>query len=472
MATEHDVRSLETFFENETERPMLGLVYGRRRIGKSTLLVDQVRARGGFYYEATRVESPMQLQRLGAALGDHHGIGRPVALDTWDDAIGALVSLGRDRTVPVVLDEFGHILEADPSVASVIATALGPGAAATATARLVLCGSAIAMMRALTAGEAPLRGRSSLELVMQPDDFRVAATRLPSPDDLDLAVNVYAFIGGVVGYATDMVGHDLPDGLGDLDRWVCDRILSPASPLHHEATTLLAEDPTLGGSSATTHHSILGAIANGAVTFGTISRAIGKSTGNLAPFLNRLVDAGFVVRLEDPVRKQRALYALADPYLQVHYAVLDPHRATLRSRDLQTVWNDRLRAVHSSRVRGPVFEQQARDWVQQFASQETLGGPADRVGPSAVTVDGVEREIDVVAAIGDGEPGDRTIVAIGEAKAGETITGGHVHRLRQARAAYGPRAAEAKLLLFGGSFDVDHSPDVELIDLERLYRGE
>lgn len=61
---------------------------------------------------------------------------------------------------------------------------------------MLLCGSAIAMMRSLTAGEAPLRGRSSLELVMQPDDFRFAATGLSGVDP-DLAVRAFSVIGGV-----------------------------------------------------------------------------------------------------------------------------------------------------------------------------------------------------------------------------------------------------------------------------------
>jgi len=57
------------------------------------------------------------------------------------------------------------------------------------------------MMRALTAGQAPLRGRAGLEWLMHPDDFRKAAEHLPSPEDSPLAIFVYSAIGGVVGYA-------------------------------------------------------------------------------------------------------------------------------------------------------------------------------------------------------------------------------------------------------------------------------
>lgn len=75
------------------------------------------------------------------------------------------------------------------------------------------------------------------------------------------------------------------------------------------------------------------------------------------------------------------------------------------------------------------------------------------------------------------EPSDRRVVALGEAKSGETITVRHLHKLELARASLGHRAAGAKLLLFGAEFDQDvraaagSRHDVELVDLVRLYRG-
>jgi AAA+ ATPase superfamily predicted ATPase len=139
-------------------------MYGRRRIGKSTLLVEEVEQRGGFYFEATRVETAVHLDRLGAALGEHLGVGR-IELRSWEEALAQLLRLGGEQATPVVLDEFGYLLEADPSLPSVIASAFGPGGRASGgRVRLVLCGSAIAMMRSLTAGEAALRGRAGLKL--------------------------------------------------------------------------------------------------------------------------------------------------------------------------------------------------------------------------------------------------------------------------------------------------------------------
>jgi uncharacterized protein len=431
---------LADFLDASIRRHTLGLMYGRRRIGKSTLLYDLVGERGGFYWEATRGEPAIHLARLGEALGQHLGVGK-LAFETWEDAVSQLLRLGGKGATPVALDEFGYLLEGEPRLDSVIAAAIGPAGqeSSPGQARLVLCGSAIAMMRALTAGEAPLRGRAGLELVMQPFDHRQIASLLELKQDLPLAARVFAVIGGVVGYATDMVNHDLPDRLDDFSRWVATRVLSPAATLHHEATTLLAEDPTLSSASPTLHHSILGAIANGAVTAGSIGNRLRRPVSNLAPSLNRLIAAGFVLRHEDPIRTRRPRYALADPFLQFHYAVLEPHGSLLRDRDPLELWSRKLSTTFDSRVRGPVFEEQARTWVRRYASRNTIGASPDHVGPSSAILEGKEYEIDVLVAADDGavEPSERTVIAIGEAKAGETITARHLRHLRTSQGSPG-----------------------------------
>lgn len=477
--------SVERFVDGEANRNTLALVYGRRRIGKSTLLSTLTRDRGGFYWEATRAESPIHLARLGDELGAHLRVG-PLALNGWEDALTRLLRLGEAAPTPVVLDEFGYLLEAEPDLDSIVATLLGPSrrGAGGSRSRLVLCGSAIAMMRKLTDGQAPLRGRAAAEVVMHPFDYRRAAALLGDNPDLTLAARVFAVIGGVVGYATDMVDDDLPRDLDDFPRWVAQRVLSPAATLHHEATTLLAEDPTIAAASQTLHHSVLGVIANGAVHAGAISNALRRQIQTLDPALKRLAATGFVVRHEDPIRTRRPLYALGDPFLQFHYAVLEPHTTALRARDPRETWERRLATVFDSSVRGPVFEEQARTWVRRFAARETVGGEPDHVGPSAVILDGKEYQLDVVVAAATGEdgstvePAERTVLAIGEAKAGETVGTERLRHLERARAALGPRAAGARLLLFAPAFTEDlqrlaaSRAEIELVGLERLYRGE
>lgn len=482
MDLERARTAIGTFVDSGVDRPTLGLVYGRRRIGKSTLLTAVSAERNGFYWEATRGETALHLARLGEALGNHLGVGR-LTFGTWEEALGQVLRLGENGPLPIVLDEFGYLLDADPTLDSVVASLLGPGARNTVRGRgrLVLCGSAIALMRALTAGEAALRGRAGMEILMQPLDDRAAARLLPVEDDPALATRVYAVIGGVIGYYTDMVDFDLPVGLADFDRWIAARVLSPAATLHHEATTLLAEDPTLSSTNPTVYHTILSAIATGSVTAGAIANRLRRSVSSLDPAIKRLTAAGFVHRLEDPIRSQRPSYRLADPFLLFHYAILEPHGPLLRERDTLSIWRDRLATVFDAQVRGPVFEEQTRSWARRHADLTSIGGPAAPViGPSAVTVDGVDHQLDLVVADAADPalpPAERPIHAIGEAKAGRTVGAHELRALERARAALGTRAAHARLVFFATAFADDlrelsrSRSDLELVDLERLYGG-
>jgi uncharacterized protein len=95
-----------------------------------------------------------------------------------------------------VIDEFPFLVQASPSLPSIIQRELGPGGSGQRSAvRLLLCGSAMSMMGQLLAGQAPLRGRASLVLLVQPFGYRDAA-RFWNADDPELAVLLHAVVGG------------------------------------------------------------------------------------------------------------------------------------------------------------------------------------------------------------------------------------------------------------------------------------
>lgn len=464
----------------------LGLVWGRRRIGKSFLLQDLAEQTGGFYYHAVRGSSAEALRDLGEHLGRHLGAVAPFSLPTWDEALDALMALGRDRETLVVLDEFPYLLEHTPALESILQRVYGPRMSTrrNTRTRLVLCGSAMSVMGRLLSGTAPLRGRAGLDLRMQPFDFRTAR-QLHGIDDLATAVQVYAVIGGVAAYAREMVEHDLPAGPDDFDRWIGRRVLSPAAPLFGEVELLLGEDPAVSKvRKPNLYHATLAGVALGNHAWRSLTRYVKISGPSLNAIVDALVAAEFLSQVQDAVRDNRPTYQPADPLIRFHYAVIRAHHARLGRHGVDTsaLWRE-LVPTFRSRVLGPCFESMARYWTAHFATRETLGGPPDHVGPTTLTVTNRDtgvaepREIDVVVSGSEAVASERRIFAVGEAKVGERLTPGHVRRLEEARSALGARAEGARLLLFGESFDVavrtaaDERADLELIDLERLYGG-
>jgi len=473
---------LHEFATSKEPAATLGIVWGRRRTGKSFLLEALVDRLGGFYYEAVRGSSAEALRELGARLAAYQQAAAPLSLDNWDAAVTALLNLGRDREIPIVLDEYPYLLEHTPELDSIIQRAFGPRnrLRSSSRTRLVLCGSAMTVMRRILSGSAPLHGRAGLDLRISPFDFR-AACELYEMDDRRAALRTFAVIGGVAAYAREMVGGDLPANLADFDRWVCRRVLSPAAPLFNEVGLLLSEDPsTAKARKINLYHAALAGAASGHHTHRGLTSYVKIPGASLAPIIDALTSAELLERIQDPIRENRPTYHPADPLIRFHYAVVRRHGSRLARHDADTrqIWRQ-IKPSFESQVLGPCFEAAARYWSLHFADPATLGGLPDHVGPTTVaSADGSEMELDVVVAAADAEAAsERTVLAIGEAKAGERISERHLRRLEAARAALGPRAKAAKLLLFGADFapklvaDSGKRADVELIDLERVYGG-
>ena len=104
----------------------LGVVSGRRRQGKTFLLRALCQATGGFYFAADEATDRESLNRLGSALADHLDAPAAFTFDTWHPAVDALLALGRDRRVPVVIDEFPNLVRANPQLPSIVQNALAP----------------------------------------------------------------------------------------------------------------------------------------------------------------------------------------------------------------------------------------------------------------------------------------------------------------------------------------------------------
>lgn len=470
---------LERFATRPDDGPSIGLVYGRRRQGKSFLLRALAGEHGGLYHQALEEEREPALQRVGALVAADAGIGGTVLHADWSAAFGALIRrAGTDR--PIILDEFPYLVAKSPELPSVIQEAFDAARSRQGPSfRLLLCGSAMSVMSGLLSGQKALRGRVSMELLIRPFDYRQAAAYWDIADP-ETASLVHAVVGGTPGYRPLLPGP-APRTPAGFARWLFAGILDPASALFREADYLLTEDPAI--SDRALYQSVLAAIAEGHNTRSAIGAILGRQDAALRHPLLVLERAAFIRREEDLWRSKRPLLRLEDPYLRFHFAVVRRDLARFEARLQKEAWTD-ASATFDSRVIGPHFEQLARTWATAFASEVTLGGRPTVIGFTQVN-DAAARsrvELDVVAVAGNPNADRPVVVALGEAKGGAARRSmADLHKLERGRAILGERARvdRTKLLLFSRSgFErevINHAAgrdDVELVDIERIYRGD
>jgi AAA+ ATPase superfamily predicted ATPase len=305
-------QALSAFATEPAPGARLGVVSGRRRQGKTFLLRALCQATGGFYFAADEATDRESLNRLGAALADHLDAPAPFMFETWHPAVDALLSLGRERRVPVVIDEFPYLVRANAQLPSIIQNALAPLRTERDTSRtsLLLCGSALSFMGRLLSGNTPLRGRAGLELIVPTFDHRLAA-EFWGVNDPATALKVNAVVGGTPAYRREFARDDVPAGPDDFDSWVQRTVLSPASPLFREARYLLANEPDLHDTGL--YHSVLAAIAAGNTRRGGIASYLDRKSGDLAHPLTVLQDCGLLTREPDVFKDNRTTFRIAEP---------------------------------------------------------------------------------------------------------------------------------------------------------------
>ncbi len=374
------------------ERGQHGLVaiWGRRRVGKTRLLLEWSGRHDGLYAVADLSSEPVQRAYLADALAQRFpGFGE-VAYPDWRSLLRALT---REATRaswhgPLVLDELPYLVETTPSLPSVMQGWLDHEAA-DARLLVVIAGSTQHMMQGLTldAGS-PLYGRTVAAMPIEPMTPVALAQALGLGDALG-TIRAFAAWGGIPRY------WELAELFGaDVERAVHELVLDPLGPLHLEPDRLLAEERP----SAVALRPLLDVIGAGAHRVSEIGGRMGQPATSLARALARLAELGLVVREQpfgDPERGgKRSLYRIADPFFRHWFRVVAPHRALLAV----ATPGARLRLYRTQQpsLLAETWEELCRRAVPRLGA-EALDDPAVSWGPAGRYWRGAGPEWDVVA---------------------------------------------------------------------------
>jgi len=191
-----------------------------------------------------------------------------------------------------------------------------------------------------------------------------------------VAIRLHAIVGGTPGYR-DLLGLDPPRDLDGIGSWLAAGVCNPASALFREDDYLLAEERGLNDRAL--YHSVLSAIAAGNHTESKMASLLGRDRQSLSWPLRILIDASFVVRDDDALRRRRPSYRIAEPIVRFHHVVTRRDLARFEERRAAEAWAG-AQTRFATHVLGPHFEDLARRWSIRYASEQTTGGRLARVG--------------------------------------------------------------------------------------------
>ena len=149
------------------------VIYGRRRVGKTTLIKEFIKDKRAFYFLATTESEAQSMKRFAGVLSrtTKNPMLSKVTFTDWLDLFQVVADDHPDEKKVLVIDEFPYLVKTNPDFPSILQNAWDE-VLKDHNVMLVLCGSLINMMKKhALAYDSPLYGRRTAQIRLMPLQF-------------------------------------------------------------------------------------------------------------------------------------------------------------------------------------------------------------------------------------------------------------------------------------------------------------
>ena len=294
------------------------IMYGRRRVGKSTLLQRFVEGKKSIYYTAVRSSSQRNLELLGNRVMEALAPAmKGLAFHSYEQLFSFVGERCRTERIIFIIDEFPYMAEADKSLLSVmqkhIDTEWLHG-----NMYLFLCGSSVSFMEDEVLSEkSPLYGRRTSQIAVKPFDFLEAAQFLPHYTPEEKAIT-YGVTGGIAKYLA------LFDEKKSLDENLQELFFNNYGYMYEEPINILTQE----FRSIASYSAIIEAVAAGRTKLNEIADLTKLEPSTVSHAAANLVDTGILKKeyaITDESNKKKVRYQLADHMFRFWYQFVASH---------------------------------------------------------------------------------------------------------------------------------------------------
>ena len=351
------------------------VIYGRRRIGKTSLINEFLKDKKAIYYVALEENAEDNLKRFSDAISIFKNTdqGGKEKFANFEECFKEITRLAQEQRVILVIDEFPYLAKAYPTISSMLQSYIDHEFKET-NLFLILCGSSMSFMERQVLGyQSPLYGRRTLALKLEPFKLSEAHEMLPKLSKEDAFI-INTVCGGVPQYLSYM-----SDSMSVADN-IKKNFLSKSGRLFDEPNNLLQQelrDPT-------NYNSIINAIASGASKHSKIAQSAHLQTGPLTTYLNNLIDLGIVekklpVTEQKKSRSKNIVYRICDGMFRFWYTFVGKQTDLIERGLTDLAWVKVQKNL--SDFMGPEFEKYSQDFMwSQDMNEKIVPNPFIHLG--------------------------------------------------------------------------------------------
>ena len=361
------------------------VIYGRRRVGKTTLIKEFIKDKRAFYFLATTESEAQSMKRFAGVLSrtTKNPMLSKVTFTDWLDLFQVVADDHSDEKKVLVIDEFPYLVKTNPDFPSILQNAWDE-VLKDHNVMLILM-----MKKHALAYDSPLYGRRTAQIRLMPLQFMdvYAAQNL----SFEQAVEQYAITGGVPKY---MEFFQTDEPLVEQIRRV---VLSKNGFLYEEPDFLLNEEV----QTPINYFSVLKAISDGNHKLSKIGMTMAQDTSAITPYLKTLIDLGFVTKNvpiteKNPERSRKGLYYVSDNFIRFWFRYVYPFKGELEL-DNQQIVLDEMGKDFKQKFVAFAYESICRNIFAELCRKGQIDFAPSRIGSYWRNDNEGDTEIDVAA---------------------------------------------------------------------------
>lgn len=293
-----------------------GIIYGRRRIGKTRLLQEVVKSHNAIYYVANEMGLEYNLKQLSLTVATY--FSESFTFDSFEKLFDYLSKKSREQPLILILDEFTYLMSSHFEILSILQNIIDHQLL-NSRLKLILSGSHVGMIEDALTYNKPLYGRSTFKLKIEPFDYFDASkfySKLPNEDK----VRLYSIFGGVPFYISK-----IDDSLSVKEN-ILSLIIDQGAIFEDEIQFFLSQEV----KSIATYGKIIHAIANGATKLNEIASKSGAiHSGNTSKHLDILISLGIIEKeycFGEKIGSKKTIYKIKDQLFNFHYRFIEKNK--------------------------------------------------------------------------------------------------------------------------------------------------
>jgi AAA+ ATPase superfamily predicted ATPase len=330
------------------------VIYGRRRVGKTTLINEFVKDKATIFFTGLETSSRENLENLSRSIMSlRYGFDTtsPV-FPSFQAALDSVYEMAKEKRIIMVIDEYPYLAASYRGISSLLQIQIDEKYK-NSKLMLILCGSSMSFMENQVLGyKSPLYGRRTAQFKIQPFDYFEAKDYYRGFGPYELA-SIYGITGGVPQYLALM-----NDKLS-LEDNIKKNFFDSSAYLFEEPANLLKQEVR----EPAHYNAIIRAIATGSSKNSEISSKVGLESSACTAYLKNLISLG-IVRKETPLTEgssKKTIYVIDDNMFRFWYRFVPDNAALIQNGMTDRVWQKVEPQI--SAFMGKVFEDICKQWL-------------------------------------------------------------------------------------------------------------